>query len=81
MWTFWNFNDDMHTEPSVAAGFGASGAGLILSALAIFIMPEIVAYLVATIMLWGGAMMVWLAFRARKMNRRRWHSGAVWEIW
>jgi len=81
MWTFLNFTSDTPPGPSAVLALAAAGAGLILSALTIFIMPEIVAYLVAMFMLWGGATLVALAFRARKLNKQNWRGGAVWEIW
>ncbi|MFQ5706586.1 MAG: hypothetical protein ACE5HO_04005 [bacterium] len=46
------------------------GVGLILSAIVIFIMPEIIAYLISAILIWLGVLLVTIAFRLRKLRRQ-----------
>ena len=43
---------------------------LIISALTIFVMPEILAFLLATFILWGGILLAAFAWRLRKIQKQ-----------
>ncbi len=43
--------------------FGLTGVLLVLAALTIFVFPEILAFLLATILLWAGIVLIGLALR------------------
>ena len=45
------------------------GVMLTILALTIFIVPEILAFFVATLILWGGMFMLFLAWRLRKYSK------------
>lgn len=53
---------------------------LIFSAITIFIAPEILAFLFATFVLWGGIMLLAFALRMRKLQKEMQHGKAhvVW---
>lgn len=47
------------------------GASLVLSAILIFLLPELLAYLVATVLLWIGILFLGIAFKVKKMESYR----------
>ena len=47
------------------------GASLILTAVMIFLLPQLLAYLVATVLLWIGIFIFGMAFKFKKLNNRR----------
>ena len=47
------------------------GTSLILAAVMIFLLPQLLAYLVATVLLWIGILIFGIAFRFKKLNSRR----------
>ena len=47
------------------------GASLILAAVMIFLLPQLLAYLVATVLLWIGILIFGIAFKFKKLNSRR----------
>ncbi len=48
------------------------GASLILAAIMIFLLPQLLAYLVATVLLWIGILIFGIAFKfKKKLNNRR----------
>ena len=47
------------------------GASLILAAVMIFLLPQLLAYLVATVLLWIGILIFGIAFKFKKVNRQR----------
>ncbi|MFQ5650722.1 MAG: hypothetical protein ACE5IY_12335 [bacterium] len=66
MFDFFNFFESSATQSAEARRLlGFTGVGFLLAALAIFVFPELVAYLVATILLWLGGTLVGLALRSK----------------
>ena len=47
------------------------GASLILAAVMIFLLPQLLAYLVATVLLWIGILIFGVAFKFKKLNGQR----------
>ena len=47
------------------------GASLILAAVMIFLLPQLLAYLVATVLLWIGILIFGMAFKFKKLNNWR----------
>ncbi len=47
------------------------GASLILAAVMIFLLPQLLAYLVATVLLWIGILVFGIAFKFKRLNSRR----------
>ena len=47
------------------------GASLIFAAVMIFLLPQLLAYLVATVLLWIGILIFGIAFKFKKLNNRR----------
>jgi len=83
MWQIWDFNYDTKPAPfKTWLPLAGAGAGLFLSSLLIFIMPELVAYLVATFLLWGSLAVFALAWRARKLEKVQVHTASDYQrIW
>lgn len=78
MWYSWRDTWGLNYWPTLAA----AGAALILAALMIFIMPELVAYLVATMLLWGGITLVAVAWRSRKAAKDGLQFRTqTWHVW
>ena len=48
-----------------------TGASLILAAVMIFLLPQLLAYLVATVLLWIGILVFGIAFKFKRLNSRR----------
>ena len=55
----------------------APGLALTFAALAILIWPELLAYLVATVMLFAGVSLTFWGWSMRQLERRRAQSGTV----
>ena len=47
------------------------GTSLILAAVMIFLLPQLLAYLVATVLLWIGILIFGIAFKFKKLNSQR----------
>ncbi len=47
------------------------GASLILAAIMIFLLPQLLAYLVATVLLWIGILIFGIAFKFKKLNNQQ----------
>ena len=47
------------------------GASLILAAVMIFLLPQLLAYLVATVLLWIGILVFGIAFKFKRLNSQR----------
>ena len=47
------------------------GASLILAAVMIFLLPQLLAYLVATVLLWIGILIFGIVFKFKNLNSRR----------
>jgi len=73
MLKIWFYENNRFSNSDSWPILAAVAVALILSALIIFILPELIAYLVATILFWGGvtvAIMAWNVGKAEKRNRR-----------
>ena len=47
------------------------GTSLILAAIMIFLLPQLLAYLVATVLFWIGILILGIAFKFKKLNNRQ----------
>ena len=54
------------------------GAFLVFFAITILVMPEILAFMFATVLLWGGGMLIAFAWRLRKAQKQVRTNTTVW---